>query len=153
MSSILLEFFGLCNKIKFIDVSINFQGASPTKSEVTELGKFILASLFFVIGTMVEFAIVLFVKQIREERMEQTLDHQRKSAKNICPTTPAGRNVVNVSPENICKDYKGFRIPNYEKDKEALFRKASAITKKIDRLSIILFSVAYIIFNCIYFNY
>ena len=120
---------------------------------MTELGKYILTSLFFVIGTMVEFAIVLFVKQIREEKMEHTLDDQRKLDKNICPKTPTGSNVVHVSPEFICKDYKGFRIANYEEDKEALLRKASALTKKIDRISIILFSVAYIIFNGIYFNY
>ena len=85
--------------------------------------------------------------------MEHTLDDQRKLDKNICPKTPTGSNVVHVSPEFICKDYKGFRIANYEEDKEALLRKASALTKKIDRISIILFSVAYIIFNGIYFNY
>ena len=102
---------------------------------------------------MVEFAIVLFVKQIREERIEQTLNNQRKSGENIYPTTLTGSNVVNVSPEYICKNDKGLRISNYEEDKEALFKNALALTKKIDRLSIILFSVAYIIFNCIYFNY
>ena len=132
---------------------MNFQNVSPTKSQVTELGKYILTSLFFVIGTMVEFAIVLFVKQIREERIEQTLNNQRKSGENIYPTTLTGSNVVNVGPEYNCKDDKGFRIANYEEDKEVLIRKALALTKKIDRLSIIVFSVAYLIFNCIYFNY
>ena len=85
--------------------------------------------------------------------MEQTLNKQRKLEKNIFPTTQSGSNVVNVSPEYICKDDKGFRISNYEEDKEALCKKALAFTKKIDRLSIILFSVAYLIFNCIYFNH
>ena len=77
---------------------------------------------------------------------------KKKSDKKFSPTTLTGSNVVNVGPEYNCKDDKGFRISNYEEDKEALCKKALAFTKKIDRLSIILFSVAYVMFNCIYFN-
>ena len=52
---------------------------------------------------MVEFAIVLFVKQVREERIEQTLDNQRKSEKNICPTTLTERK-LNKTPSPTCSE-------------------------------------------------
>ena len=42
-----------------------FQSESPSESDLNALGHYLLTSLFFVVGAMIEFAIVIMVNRIR----------------------------------------------------------------------------------------
>ena len=50
-----------------IKTFISIQDDSPMKSEFNELGQYIMISLCFMIGTLIEFAVVLLIKQVYKE--------------------------------------------------------------------------------------
>ena len=103
---------------------------------------------------MVEFAIVLFIKQRREQGFGITRKLEKsaretgtiiitihKAGNDIADWTCRGRNVLD---NGIKKVGVGNEV------REEYHRDASVLTNKIDLASIILFSISYLIFNCIY---
>ena len=103
---------------------------------------------------MVEFAIVLFIKQRREQGFGITRKPEKsargtgtviitihKASNDIADWTFKGRNVLD---NDINKDGVGEEV------REEYHQDVSVLTNKIDLASIVLFSIAYLIFNCIY---
>ena len=102
------------------------------------LGIYILVSFSFVIGTMVEFAIILWLKQEDEEGITQSND-------------AVGSDVPGFSQISI--NGKTRKIKDFKND-DGTNRKDQAkknLTRKIDRIALALFTVTYLIFNITYF--
>ena len=110
-------------------------------------------------GTMVEFAIVLMIKQSSEEDRARSADGATKSGFRTIVVTPRAPAIGGVALE-----LKNRKVINTEDahDKRGSENKVkrerhifgtSTTTKKIDYMSLIMFSSLYIMFNGIYFNY
>ena len=95
------------------------------------LSAFLITSLFFVIGTMVEFAIVLLIKRLEDLKPQKA------------PKGPLFKSKSKVEGENS---------KMFEKEITSQTKKYS-LTDKIDFISLIIFMVSYLLFSCIYFAY
>ena len=93
------------------------------------LSAFLITSLFFVIGTMVEFAVVLLIKRLDDLNTEKT---------------PKGPLFMSESK------VEGEKRKTLEKEITPQTKKFS-LTDKIDFISLILFMATYLLFSCIYF--
>ena len=106
---------------------------------------------------MIEFATVLVIEQ-RQENDSSLCFPSTFFVKSVA-TTSNDPNIVDVVSESMGRDQKDFHGDcekegtGRENPKKAKACQASFLTKKIDRTSIVLFGVLYIIFNCIYFMY
>lgn len=99
-----------------------------------------LVSLFFVIGTIIEFAIVLWLKQRQERSPGRSNDGLRKSANEQFKLSQRFCFVTQVS-DNDCKANGTNEMHHEEK----------TIIQKIDEASFALFTITYLIFNVCYF--
>ena len=102
------------------------------------LGIYILVSFSFVIGTMVEFAIILWLKQEDEEVITQSNDTVGSDVPGFSQIS------INGKIRNI-KDFKNVdetKIKDQTKEK---------LMRKIDRIALALFTLTYLIFNITYF--
>ena len=95
------------------------------------LSGFLITSLFFVIATMVEFAIVLAIKRINDVNLEKT------------PEGPF------FNLESMDKKKKKTRLAG--KKKTMLLTKSLSLTDKIDGVSLIIFIASYFLFCFVYF--
>ena len=95
------------------------------------LSGFLITSLFFVIGTMVEFAVVLLIKRLSD----------LKSKKG--PKGP----LFESKPNNKKKDATNEELENDESDIPY------SLTDKIDFVSLFIFMASYLIFTISYFVY
>ena len=106
---------------------------------------------------MIEFAIVLVIEQRQEN--DSSLCFPSTSFVKTVAATSNDSNIVHITSESVDRDPKDFHGDceregtGRENPKKAKACQASFLTKKIDRTSIVLFGVLYIIFNCIYFMY
>ena len=95
------------------------------------LSGFLITSLFFVIGTMVEFAVVLLIKRLSD----------LKSKKG--PEGP----LFDSKPKNKKKDATNEELEKGDSDLRY------SLTDKIDFISLFIFMASYLIFACSYFVY
>ena len=105
------------------------------------LGVYILVSLFFVIATMFEFAIVLLMMRRRPHKY-QTIKKLIRSSNNWSPTTEVFRT----------KSHE-FNLDLNPKDDEIKSNHDSRfkdITEKIDFVALMSFIIGYSLFNIIY---
>ena len=98
---------------------------------MTALGTYLLVSLFFIIATLVEFAVVLEMKQSCKKKTSNAMQ------------VPEGIIMCRNKVDNIGINEK------VDNDLTALEQTAAKIAK-IDRISLILFPILYLIFNFLY---
>ena len=103
---------------------------------------------------MVEFAIVLFIQQRCVGgfgRLQKSFKSVEETGSVITTINPVG----NVTDDGKCRGQRIFEngskkdVFGEDARKEGI-REASVLTSKIDLVSIVLFSIAYFIFNGIY---
>ena len=116
----------LCNYI---------QSNSPSGASLNALGTYILVSLSYVIGTMIEFAIVILI-------------HRRSSETSRPPPTDPlfSNHIDSINPEVIQVRQK---IKNL--DSVAPSEKQYSYTEKIDAVAFFVFMISYCVFNFAYF--
>jgi len=123
---------------------------------LSALGVHILVSLFFVIGTMLEFAVVLSIKRISQRRIDNnhalirspSKDYHGKKS-NIANNRPLFFNKTSVVASNDQQSNASLDA-SWE---NRLINRSDAMTDRIDFLSIFLFLFSYFLFNCIYVAY
>ena len=121
---------------------------------MSALGVHILVSLFFVIGTMLEFAVVLSIKRITQRRIDNNnalirspgKEYHRKKS-NIANKRPLFFNKTSVVTSD---DQQSISDASWE---NLLINRSDAMTDRIDFLAIFLFLFSYFLFNCIYVAY
>ena len=113
------------------------------------LGVYLLVSLFFVVSTMFEFAVVLLLKQIPEWKMISKMRDKRRrkqratSDNNYAKTKKYGHR----NPLGLKLDQDAFEIMMVDNDQ------TTSSTHKIDISALAVFSVLYILFNITYWIY
>ena len=123
------------------------------------LGYYLVISLFFVFGTVVEFALVLIVKQKLEwdgyfsggANDGWKLERSPQENNFRCPN-----NVVNIDAiEEVVNDTNTTNEREMQQRRlrvqQLRFSKTLPLTTKIDFLAFLIFNFGYFIFNCIYF--
>ena len=88
------------------------------------LGVHILVSLFFVIATIIEFAVVLFIKRIIGNN----------------------RNPVDTNELQTNHDFEDDHIRFYQDG-------CYSVTDRIDLAALFVFLITYVIFNCVYIEH
>ena len=148
-----------CVCINVIIVFYFLQSDSPTGSRLNLLGWYLLISLFFVFGTVLEFILVLVTKQMVDwVKTQKTIDvaqHQfsLNSAKihdelqNSQCNVELIETISHTSGIDSSLDQSKLRpMATYPE-----FFKTLSITSKIDYVSFFVFSVLYMSFNFAYF--
>ena len=153
-----------------------FQNGSPSSSDIDKLGFYLLVSLFFVVATIVEFAIALLVKRnsrctgsivpkvsanaIREKAMPQEPKNDKisvnkkqtckeNSLHSICSSKEmlhVDNSWFNVTERHV---YRQHGIVDFEgklTDSKCFILSPNAI----DIFASVLFPTTYIIFNAVY---
>ena len=113
------------------------------------LGVYLLVSLFFVVSTMFEFAVVLLLKQIPEWKMISKMrDKRRRKQRATSDNTYAKtKKDGHRNPLGLKLDQDAFEIMMVDNDQ------TTSSTHKIDISALAVFSVLYILFNITYWIY
>ena len=126
------------------------------KSEFNDLGRYIMISLCFVIGTMIEFAIVLFIDQVQQRRLNKS---------QVGPSKPQkeSNGLVLIDCKSEARDatvrFRGrecFKGNDHKENKDQSYKKkviassTLALTRQIDCVSFILMTSLYLIYNFFY---
>ena len=113
------------------------------------LGVYLLVSLFFVVSTMFEFAVVLLLKQIPEWKMISKMrDKRRRKQRATSDNTYAKtKKDGHRNPLGLKLDQDAFEILMVDNDQ------TTSSTHKIDISALAVFSVLYILFNITYWIY
>ena len=110
-----------------------------------------MVSLFFVLGTMVEFAIVLLLKEKSERNAFPTPEIQGNFDKtNLNQTSGRGNKALGWRRGHSDNHEEGL-----ENDikQELVSAKVSRLTRRIDYAAFVFFYAGYFIFNFVYFLY
>ena len=99
------------------------------------LGAYLLVSLSFVIGTMMEFAIVLFIKRQADRRKTRSLRRSSRDAR-LCSMKVQTLQAMEI--ESL-------------KRKTITEMDTYTFTDKIDFAAFSFFNISFFMFNCIYF--
>ena len=113
------------------------------------LGVYLLVSLFFVVSTMFEFAVVLLLKQIPEWKMISKMrgKRRRKQRATSDNTYAKTKKDGHRNPLGLKLDQDAFEILMVDNDQ------TTSSTHKIDISALAVFSVLYILFNITYWIY
>ena len=111
------------------------------------LGIYLIFSLFFVLATMVEFAVVLVLERYypKDDNKEcqkwhdKTKSRRRKARKSFWSRTKGS--LMNF------QDAENISIANKKKSKRML----CSLTEKMDLFALFIFMFIYFLFNCVYF--
>ena len=122
MCSIILNYF-------------NNQADSPSGSRLNSLASYLLVSLFFVLATMIEFAIVMIVKQ-------NTSDGKQEPS--MLPLCSNSEGSVEAMLLHAFKQVENGHICMNR-------RKQTSYVKTIDLIALFTFALTYILYNCFYF--
>ena len=118
---------------------------------MTAMGTYLLVSLLFVLGTMIEFAVVLILKERLERNAGRSCESQSKPAKNtLCQTCMLDKKVLEGKPD-VLKKHGGTERTGKDVTKELVSSKVSDLTRRIDYTALVLFNFCYFIFNTFYF--
>lgn len=132
------------------------QGESPSESKLNALGAYILVTLLFVFGTILEFAFVLIIEQnmIRSMNEKKMIEkdnefetHTNENYARCQRSTKSIRRVqdhVEFAPETEQRN----AVQHLENNS---FNQSTALTTKIDYAAFTIFVMLYILFNIIYF--
>ena len=139
----------------------SFKTASPSGSKLNALGCYLLISLFFVLATMIEFAVVVIMKRRLEwnpkgniKRPLHLTAHRKFYRKPSCLRK---RKILQL--DEIQMEMQDLKSLNSEiSGKKG--RKCrcigsncmmSSLTETIDFISFLTFSASYFLFNCVYY--
>ena len=129
------------------------QAASPSAGQFTALGIYLLTCLFVVVVAMIEFAVLLNMRRICEHKVlfqivssEKDQSHQSNSRK-LCNMN----NGANISENLLNLDQPIFPIVDEIIQKQR--RDFIHISHKIDYIALLMFSLLFFIFNCVYWVY
>ena len=138
-----------------------FKSTSPSGSKLNALGRYLLISLFFVLATMIEFAVVVIMKRRVEwntkgntKRPFHSTAHHKFYRKPPCLRK---RKIVQLDEIQMeMQDLKnlnsGISGKNGNKCRcigtNCLM---SSLTETIDFISLLTFSASYFLFNCVYY--
>ena len=137
------------------------QSDSPTGSRLNSLGWYLLISLLFVFGTVLEFIAVLILKQlvdwgiikrssqISQCAIKENVPNEGKEWKRIQYDVEIVKDTSHTSG-GVSSSSKSSYRPNMA---YAEFFKTLSVTAKIDSVSFVVFTVLFSAFNCIYFIY
>ena len=130
----------------------HLQEDHPKGATLNALGFYLLVSLFFVIGTMVELAIVVMIKRTQRYRRCQTTSRNGKkgSRKNTeGPNVSLTQKSTSVeSLRNACLYYS-----NNDMEDEQMSRtqnRSRSITDTVDFAALIIFLLSFLVFNFFY---
>ena len=137
---------------------ILFQSESPSGDRLTSLGAYLLICSIFVFFTMVEFALVLILKEVEDQRVHATsiakeesnsgesilrrMREVQSTVTKISPIEATNHDLTTVG-DNV-QQRAILRINRPE------FFARLTITRKIDFSTFILYHLAFLIFNFIY---
>ena len=117
---------------------------------MNSLGVYLLVSLFFVLSTMFEFAVVLLLQQIPEWKAMAKINYMRKKNKRL---NNEKRKTEIKNRDNKC-DRKEIAPGVWNDDQdENVPRVNKFATHKIDVAALFTFSILYILFNLTYWLY
>ena len=113
------------------------------------LGIYLLVSLFFVLATMVEFAVVLVLARFypktddndAQKNKENNKTRKRSLKKKFWPYSKMSSSHVNI------KEAEGNPIIKEKNEKRII----CSFTEKMDFIALLIFMFIYFIFNCVYF--
>ena len=139
------------NVMRFSYIYI-FQSDSPGAT-LNLLSMFILISLFFVMGTTMELAIVLIVKRTKSRfRLKTNNPRTKRHSVAFSRDTKGSTVIIGNESENQelhrFQNHESTAIQNYDSRKQFTITET---TNKIDFSAFCLFLSAYVIFICIYF--
>ena len=123
------------------------------------MDSYILVSLLFVIGTLVEFACVVFVKQNLDLFKTSNLIHEEYSKKPASMVKECSNILDNMRKvechgknDNSLTEKEEMRHLEERSGKTLALRfKALPITTKIDFVTFLIFNFVFVIFNLVYF--
>ena len=138
-----------------------FKSRNPSGANLNALGCYLLISLFFVIATMIEFAVVLIIKRRLEWIPRNTMRQGFDSTTNQrCRRRNSGIRNRKFLPadtmESHSKNYynSSLDISITKPNKHQLIGSnwmISSLTEAIDFVSFITFSASYFLFNYVYY--
>ena len=146
-----------CQQLKLVNRFCPFQSDSPG-AHLNALGLYLLVSLFFVLGTKVEFALVLLVyrkmsfrrlhtKTIRNKHISMSNSQDLKRTSNKDPKIMVHKSRNNLERTQSIQSSINPIIA--EQLKPSLSTEDT--TNRIDFAALCLFLSSYLIFNCVYF--
>lgn len=114
-----------------------------------KLGVFLSVSLYFVVATLIEFALVLLIKNYNEQNYSKRECQRNQSQKNrLKPTIHRSLDDFNI--ENWSKTVSSQNIMDLKKQKKRALLALSI--PKIDTYASFIFISGYMFFNLIYWN-
>ena len=128
--------------------NVLFQSDSPSGASLNALGVHLLVSLFFVIGTMIEFAIVLLInrKLVLNGPQCPCIKKGICKIRNLRKRNPLfifRKNPVDPKDRNSSPSLEKEQTPNSQE-------KPYSTTDKIDITALCVFLLSYIMFNFVY---
>ena len=140
--------------------SSRFQTESPSGKDLSLLGEYLLISLVFVFSAMVEFAFVIYLKQI--EIWKTTARCEGPDSRNAEEMCSMEMNDVSNDLTNVKLGTRKIGIIQDSDDQESkciiywsrkrVMRQGLPLTNKIDFTGMILFYFGYVLFNVVYWN-
>ena len=128
------------------------------KSEFNKLGQYIMISLCFVIGTLIEFAVVLVIKQVCKEggkrsHLEQS-NHEEEANVIVLPNNDLASSEGTMISGGLGWFGDGDEQDKNDKTDEKCvgFLKGLSLINKIDYASFVFMSALYLIYNFVYFT-
>ena len=126
-----------------------FQAASPSAGQFTALGIYLLTCLFFVVGAMIEFAILLHLRRTSDEKVFKeyfsSLEKPYKNNGELDGNNTSDdllKHELHVDPKPVVKNPMKWEKRNIVYN-----------SHKIDYIAIVAFGVLFCAFNVIYWVY
>ena len=121
---------------------VSNQSESPSGARLNSLSSYLLVSLFYVMATMIEFAIVLVVKQRKWARK------RKKATQKPMKVIGNGMTIENTSTETLLVQ----TLKHLENGMTFMGQGSPrSFQRMIDYIALLIFSVTYFTYNCIYF--
>ena len=111
---------------------------------MSALGVYLLVSLFFVLGAMLEFAVVMLIKRLEILNNEKTNPHLKTKRWN--PTKPPQGRMMNETFYRTSEDLE-------KKTGSAPHKKSYSKTDKTDFVASLVFFISFLVFNFSYVAY
>ena len=127
-----------------------FKSNNPSGANLNALGIYLLVSLFFVLATMVEFAVVLVLERFyprNGENKEANKKHRNKQTRR----TNLKKKFLSYSKSKASL----FNLQDAEKNRNVKEKNTKnincSLTEKMDFVALFIFMFIYFLFNCVYF--
>ena len=126
----------------------SFQTESPSGSELNALGIYLLSSLIFVVGALMEFAAVILLSRFPKRKLNN-VGHAIIGGETL-------RNNLKLASQNSIKlDKLAIQILKEKSSSRPKTKNEICVTSihMVDFLAFWLFLFFYMLFNCIYWTY